>query len=86
MNFTEVLEGGGTWQLSISSIGKEFGRRYEKTNIKHATLPSEASCICANGYIALNVIQGLIKLVLKIFIFPFEHNAVTRVLHSFEKQ
>lgn len=38
--------------------------------------------------LALNIIlQGLIKIgIKKIYISPFEHNAVTRVLHSYEKE
>lgn len=38
--------------------------------------------------LALNIIlQGLVKIgIKKIYISPFEHNAVTRVLHSYEKE
>ncbi len=50
--------------------------------------PSKQVIFTPTATLALNIIlQGLIKMgVKKIYISPFEHNAVTRVLHSFEKE
>lgn len=50
--------------------------------------PSKQVVFTPTATLALNIIlQGLIKMgVKKIYISPFEHNAVTRVLHSFEKE
>ena len=50
--------------------------------------PSKQVIFTPTATLALNIIlQGLIKArVKKIYISPFEHNAVTRVLYSFEKE
>lgn len=50
--------------------------------------PAKQVVFTPTATIALNVIlQGMIKMGVKnIYISPFEHNAVTRVLHHFEKQ
>ncbi|MCI9127873.1 MAG: aminotransferase class V-fold PLP-dependent enzyme [Eubacterium sp.] len=50
--------------------------------------PSKQVIFTPTATIALNIIlQGLVKAgVKKVYISPFEHNAVTRVLHSFEKE
>lgn len=50
--------------------------------------PSKQVIFTPTATIALNIIiQGLIKTGLRrVYITPFEHNAVTRTLHSFEKE
>lgn len=50
--------------------------------------PSKQVIFMPTATLALNIIlQGLIKAgAKKVYISPFEHNAVTRVLHSFEKE
>lgn len=50
--------------------------------------PSKQVIFTSTATIALNIIiQGLIKTGIKrVYISPFEHNAVTRTLHSFEKE
>ena len=50
--------------------------------------PAKEVIFTPTATIALNMIlQGLIKAgVRRVYISPFEHNAVTRVLHSFEKE
>ena len=50
--------------------------------------PSKQVIFTPTATLALNIIlQGLVKAgVKKVYISPFEHNAVTRVLYSFEKE
>lgn len=50
--------------------------------------PSKQVIFMPTATLALNIIlQGLIKAgIKKVYISPFEHNAVTRVLYSFEKE
>lgn len=50
--------------------------------------PAKQVIFTPTATIALNmIIQGIIKSgVVNVYISPFEHNAVTRTLHSFEKQ
>lgn len=50
--------------------------------------PSKQVIFVPTATLALNIIlQGLVKAgVKKVYISPFEHNAVTRVLYSFEKE
>ena len=50
--------------------------------------PSKQVIFTPTATIALNmIIQGMIAAgVRKVYISPFEHNAVTRVLHAYEKK
>lgn len=81
---------GGSYGRGQHSIATSAGSLVKDTRKRIADLlhcPSKQVVFTPSATIALNiVIAGLIKKGLKnIYISPFEHNAVTRVLHSFEK-
>ena len=77
--------GRGNYQLAQSAKNLVEDTRKRISNTLHCL--AKQVVFVPTATIALNVIiQGLIKTGAKnIYISPFEHNAVTRVLHSFEK-
>lgn len=82
---------GGSYGRGKHSIAITAGSLVKDTRKRICELlhcPSKQVVFTPSATIALNiVIGGLVKKGLKnIYISPFEHNAVTRVLHSFEKE
>ncbi len=77
--------GRGNYQLAFSAKGLIDDTRKRVSKILRC--PTKQVIFVPSATIALNIIiQGVIKKGAKnIYISPFEHNAVTRVLHSFEK-
>lgn len=77
--------GRGTYSESISSAALITETREKLLELFHC--PTCQIIFTPTATIALNmIIQGVIKTGAKnIYISPFEHNAVTRTLHSFEK-
>ncbi len=75
---------GGNGQKSGSAIMAET--RALLKELLHA--PSHEVIFTPTATLALNmIIQGLMKTKIKnVYITPFEHNAVTRVLHAYEEQ
>ena len=78
--------GRGDYRLAQSA-----GQLIDETRVliqKVLNCPSKQVIFAPTATIALNmIIQGLIRMgVSTVYISPFEHNAVTRVLHSFEKE
>lgn len=78
--------GRGDYPLAISAKGLIDETRELIKELLHA--PAKQVIFTPSATIALNVIiQGVVETGVKtVFISPFEHNAVTRVLHHFEKQ
>ena len=77
--------GRGNYGLA-ESAGKMIGETRELVNgLLHC--PAKQTVFTPSATIALNIIlQGLLKLgVKRVYISPFEHNAVTRVLHAYEE-
>lgn len=71
-------------------IAQSAGQMIDETRAlirKVLRCPAKQVVFTPTATLALNmIIQGLIKAgVRQVYISPFEHNAVTRVLHSFEK-
>lgn len=72
-------------------IAKKTGQLINETRLlikKVLSCPAKQVVFTPTATLALNIIiQGLIKAgVQQVYISPFEHNAVTRVLHSFERE
>ena len=78
--------GRGNYGLAVSAKQMIDETRMLIRELLHC--PSKEVIFTPTATIALNIIiQGLIKAgVRRVFISPFEHNAVTRVLHAFEEE
>ena len=81
---------GGNAGRGHHALAKTAGAMIEETRIlvqKVLRCPAKQVIFEPTATIALNIIiQGIIKLgVRNVYISPFEHNAVTRTLHHFEK-
>lgn len=78
--------GRGNYKLAKSASAIIEDTRKKIQELLHC--PAKQVVFEPTATIALNVIiQGIIKNgAVNIYISPFEHNAVTRILHSFEKQ
>ena len=81
---------GGNAGRGHHALAKTAGDMIEETRIlvqKVLRCPAKQVIFEPTATIALNIIiQGIIKLgVRNVYISPFEHNAVTRTLHHFEK-
>ena len=78
--------GRGTYAQSISAGKLIDGTRKEVQELLHC--PAKPVVFQPTATIALNtIIQGMIATgVCNVYITPFEHNAVTRTLHHFEKE
>ena len=77
--------GRGTYSLSNTASVLIDNTRLRIQNLLHC--PAKQVVFTPSATIALNIIiQGVMELGTKnIYITPFEHNAVTRTLHHFEK-
>ncbi len=83
-------ESGANAGRSNYSIAQSAGQMIDETRAlirKVLCCPAKQVIFTPTATLALNmIIQGLIKAgAHQVYISPFEHNAVTRVLHSFEK-
>lgn len=78
--------GRGQYALAQTAGGLISDTRSKIRELLHC--PAKQVVFTPTATIALNIIlQGIIKNGAKnIFISPFEHNAVTRILHAFEKE
>jgi len=78
--------GRGYYELAISAGKLITDTRAEIQNLLHC--PTKQVVFEPTATVALNIIiQGIIENgATNIYISPFEHNAVTRTLHHFEKQ
>lgn len=81
---------GGSAGRGHHALAQTAGAMIEETRIlvqKVLRCPAKQVVFEPTATIALNIIiQGIIKLgVRNVYISPFEHNAVTRTLHHFEK-
>ena len=78
--------GRGNYGLAVSAKQMIDETRMLIRDLLHC--PSKEVIFTPTATIALNIIlQGLVKTgVRRVFISPFEHNAVTRVLHAFEEE
>ena len=78
--------GRGNSKQAISSAALIEDTRLRLQNLFHA--PTKQVIFTSTATIALNmIIQGIIKKGCKhVYITPFEHNAVTRTLHSFKDE
>ncbi len=77
--------GRGNYGLA-ESAGKMIGETRELVKeLLHC--PAKQTVFTPSATIALNIIlQGILKIgVKRVYISPFEHNAVTRVLHAYEE-
>lgn len=77
--------GRGTHSLSMSSEKIVYETRIKIQNLLHC--PTKQVIYAPSATIALNmIIQGLISLEKKnIYVSPFEHNAIMRVLYHYER-
>ena len=78
--------GRGGYSIAKSAAGLISDTRTRLMNLLHCD--AKQVIFCPSATIALNMIlQGLLKKNVKnVYITPFEHNAVTRVLHHFEQE
>ena len=81
-----VNVGRGRYSLEETAVGIVNSTRQELKNLFHA--PAKNIIFTPTATIALNmIIQGLLSEKIKnIYISPFEHNAVTRILHNYESR
>lgn len=78
--------GRGGYSIAKTAAGLISDTRIRLMNLLHCD--AKQVIFCPSATIALNMIlQGLLKQNMKnIYITPFEHNAVTRILHHYEKE
>ena len=78
--------GRGGYSIAKTAAGLISDTRIRLMNLLHCN--AKQVIFCPSATIALNMIlQGLLKQNMKnIYITPFEHNAVTRILHHYEKE
>lgn len=78
--------GRGDYSIAKTAAGLISDTRTRLMNLLHCE--AKQVIFCPSATIALNMIlQGILKKNVKnIYITPFEHNAVTRVLHHFEQE
>lgn len=78
--------GRGGYSIAKTAAGLIADTRTRLMNLLHCE--AKQVIFCPSATIALNMIlQGLLKKNVKnVYITPFEHNAVTRVLHHFEQE
>lgn len=78
--------GRGSYSIAKTAAGLISDTRTRLMNLLHCD--AKQVIFCPSATIALNMIlQGLLKQNVKnIYITPFEHNAVTRILHSYEQK
>lgn len=78
--------GRGGYSIAKTAAGLISDTRARLMNLLHCE--AKQVIFCPSATIALNMIlQGLLKQNMKnIYITPFEHNAVTRILHHYEQE
>lgn len=78
--------GRGGYSIAKTAAGLISDTRARLMNLLHCE--AKQVIFCPSATIALNMIlQGLLKRNMKnVYITPFEHNAVTRILHHYEKE
>lgn len=78
--------GRGSYSIAKTAAGLISDTRTRLMNLLHCD--AKQVIFCPSATIALNMIlQGLLKQNVKnVYITPFEHNAVTRILHSYEQK
>ena len=78
--------GRGSYSIAKTAAGLISDTRTRLMNLLHCD--AKQVIFCPSATIALNMIlQGLLKQNVKnVYITPFEHNAVTRILHRYEQE
>ena len=78
--------GRGSYSIAKTAAGLISDTRTRLMNLLHCA--AKQVIFCPSATIALNMIlQGLLKQNVKnVYITPFEHNAVTRILHHYEQE
>lgn len=78
--------GRGSYSIAKTAAGLISDTRTRLMNLLHCD--AKQVIFCPSATIALNMIlQGLLKQNVKnVYITPFEHNAVTRILHHYEQE